>query len=122
MDLGLEGGFAVHEASINEKTNPDFIEKSGGNGWVKLQPTRYRIVFANDILKEARTAWTHHFAKYGYPAEVFRQDSVVDLVKRGNVSSRKGWTSLRVVFLVRISVWRVNAEDSIPTRITGEES
>lgn len=82
MDLGLEGGFSVHGASVNEKANPDFIEKPGGHGWVKLRPTRYRIVFANDILKEARTAWTYHFAKYGYPAEVFRQDSVVDLVKR----------------------------------------
>lgn len=82
MDLGLEGGFSVHEASVNGKTNPDFIEKSGEHGWVKLLPTRFRIVFANDILKEARTAWTHHFAKCGYSAEVFHQDSVVDLVKR----------------------------------------
>lgn len=82
MDLGLEGGFSVHRDCINQKMNPDFIEKNGRNGWVKLQSTRFRIVFANDILKEARTAWTRHFAKYGYSAEVYRQESVVDLVKR----------------------------------------
>ena len=82
MDLGLEGGFSVHRASVNEKTNPDFIERPEVQGWVKLQPTRFRIIFANDILKEARTAWAHHFVKYGYSAEVFHQDSVVDLVKR----------------------------------------
>ena len=57
MDLGLEGGFSVHRDCINQKMNPDFIEKNGRNGWVKLQSTRFRIVFANDILKEARTAW-----------------------------------------------------------------
>ena len=82
MDLGLEGGFSVHRDCINQKMNPDFIEKNGRNGWVKLQSTRFRIVFANDILKEARTAWTRHFAKYGYSAQVYRQESVVDLVKR----------------------------------------
>ena len=80
--MGLEGGFSVHRDCINQKMNPDFIEKNGRNGWVKLQSTRFRIVFANDILKEARTAWTRHFAKYGYSAEVYRQESVVDLVKR----------------------------------------
>lgn len=82
MDLGLEGGFSVHEGCINEKTNPDFIEKTKRGEWVKLKTTRFRVVFANDILKEAQQAWTNHFSKYGYPPEVFHKESVVDLVKR----------------------------------------
>ena len=66
MDLGLEGGFSIHKGCINEKSNPDFIEKQERGDLVKLHSTRFKLVFANDILKEARTAWIHYFAKYGY--------------------------------------------------------
>ena len=66
MDLGFEGGFMVHRASVNERMNPDFIEREEKNGFVRLRSTAFRLVFANDILKEARTAWTHNFAKYEY--------------------------------------------------------
>lgn len=88
MDLGLEGRFSVHGGCINEKTNPDFIEKRRRGGWVKLKPTHFRIVFANDILKEAQQAWTNHFSKYGYSPEVFHKESVVDLVKRHKAGER----------------------------------
>lgn len=56
MDLGLEGGFLIHKGCINEQTNPDFIEKQERGNLVKLRSTRFQLVFANDILKEARTA------------------------------------------------------------------
>ncbi|MDR0939221.1 MAG: DNA (cytosine-5-)-methyltransferase [Mediterranea sp.] len=82
MDLGFEGGFVVHAGSVNESLSPDFVEKSAGKDRVLLRQTAFRIVFANDILKEARVAWTHHFAKLGYPPAIYRTDSVVDLVKR----------------------------------------
>ena len=82
MDLGLEGGFSIHKGCINEKSNPDFIEKQERGDLVKLHSTRFQLVFANDILKEARTAWTHYFAKYGYTPDVYREESIVDLVKR----------------------------------------
>ena len=82
MDLGLEGGFLIHKGCINEQTNPDFIEKQERGNLVKLRSTRFQLVFANDILKEARTAWAHYFAKYGYSPDVYREESIVDLVKR----------------------------------------
>ena len=49
---------------------------------MKLKPTRFELVFANDILKEARTAWVYYFKKYGYSQEIYRNESIVDLVKR----------------------------------------
>ena len=64
---------------INEKSNPDFIEKQERGDLVKLHSTRFKLVFANDILKEARTAWIHYFAKYGYTPDVYREESIVDL-------------------------------------------
>ncbi len=81
MDLGLEGGFSIHKGCVNEKSNPDFIEKKERGSWVKLRSTRFQLVFANDILKEARIAWTRYFAKYGYTPDVYREESIVDLVK-----------------------------------------
>lgn len=81
MDLGLEGGFTVHKNSISNKYNADFIESHLDNGFVELKNTRFRTVFSNDILKEAKTAWIHNFTKRGYDSSIFHSDSIVDLVK-----------------------------------------
>jgi DNA (cytosine-5)-methyltransferase 1 len=81
MDLGFEGGFTVHNASINEKLKPDFIEEIINDKLVKLRKTRFKTVFANDILSDARNAWVNHFQKEGHNSEMFHTDSIVDLVK-----------------------------------------
>ncbi|WP_299250770.1 DNA cytosine methyltransferase [uncultured Cytophaga sp.] len=81
MDLGFEGGFSVLQSSINEKLNPDFIDKKIKNGFVLLKKTKFKTVFANDILIDARNAWVNHFSKYGHKPEDFYKESIVDLVK-----------------------------------------
>jgi len=81
MDLGFEGQFSVLKSSVNEALKPNFIEKELPNSFVELKKTRFKTVFANDILKDARNAWVHHFAKRGHDAEDFQMDSIVDLVK-----------------------------------------
>lgn len=81
MDLGFEGQFSVLKSSVNEILNPNFIEKELDNNFVELKKTRFKTVFANDILKDARNAWVHHFSKRGHNAENFQTDSIVDLVK-----------------------------------------
>ena len=124
MDLGLEGGFSIHKGCINEKSNPDFIEKQERGDLVKLHSTRFQLVFANDILKEARTAWTHYFAKYGYTPDVYREESIVDLVKRhraGELVFPEKVDVVTGVSRVRISVWRGNVTVSILIKITKEK-
>lgn len=81
MDLGFEGGFSVLQQSINEILTPHFIDKKEKNGFVKLKKTKFKTVFANDILVDARNAWVNHFSKKGHNAEDFYKDSIVDLVK-----------------------------------------
>lgn len=81
MDLGFEGGFSVLESSINEKLSPNFIDKKLNNGFVELKKTKFKTVFANDILPDARNAWVNYFSKRGNNAEDFYQESIVDLVK-----------------------------------------
>jgi DNA (cytosine-5)-methyltransferase 1 len=81
MDLGLEGGFKVHKGSINEKTNADFIAGEIDDNYLRLAETRFKTVFANDILQEAKLTWVKHFTKLGYDSNVFWSDSIVDLVK-----------------------------------------
>jgi DNA (cytosine-5)-methyltransferase 1 len=81
MDLGFEGGFSVLQQSINEILTPHFIEKKLKNGFVKLKKTKFKTVFANDILNDARNAWVNHFSKKGHNAEDFYKESIVDLVK-----------------------------------------
>ena len=81
MDLGLEGGFSVHKESINVKNNPNFIDFEINEKLVKLKSTKFKTVFSNDILKEAKTAWIHNFTKLGYESDIFHAESIVDLVK-----------------------------------------
>lgn len=81
MDLGFEGGFSVLQSSINELLTPDFIEETQENGFVKLKRTRFKTVFANDILSVARNAWVNYFSKRGHSVDDFYTESIVDLVK-----------------------------------------
>ena len=68
------------------------------------------MFFANDILKEARTAWVHYFAKYGYTPDVYREEKYC-----GSRETAQGWgmvfpekvdVSAGGFPSVRISVWR----------------
>ncbi len=81
MDLGFEGGFSVLKSSINEVLSPNFIDKKTSNGFVQLKKTKFKTVFANDILNDARNAWVNHFLKKGREADLFYTQSIVDLVK-----------------------------------------
>lgn len=81
MDLGFEGDFSVLKSSVNEILNPDFINQEIDNNFIKLSKTRFKTVFANDILKDARNAWVNYFSKRGHNAENYQTDSIVDLVK-----------------------------------------
>lgn len=82
MDLGFEGGFNVHTKSLNSRDYSRLVEKEVGDDWVKLKPTLFHTVFANDILSEAQKAWANHFGKQNHSSLVYHTESIVDLVKR----------------------------------------
>ncbi|MDR2589800.1 MAG: DNA cytosine methyltransferase [Oscillospiraceae bacterium] len=76
LDLGFEGNFNVLKSHINLENTNDEI-------WVKLPKTRFTTVFCNDILHDAKTAWTNFFCKeFGFDSSVYVCDSIVNLVKK----------------------------------------
>lgn len=79
MDLGFEGGFLAHRLSF--ANNDDNVVETELNEWVKTRKTKYKTIFANDILQEAQVAWTANMQKYGYSEEIFHTNSIVELVK-----------------------------------------
>lgn len=82
MDLGFEGDFEILTKSMNLAKNPHWmISETERNEWVRLPKTRFHTVFANDILKEARTAWQTYFSKKGIDKETYHLESIVDIVK-----------------------------------------
>jgi DNA (cytosine-5)-methyltransferase 1 len=82
MDLGFEGGFTTFRKSINEKANPDFIDRVINEDMVLLKKNRFQTVFANDILDVAKNAWITYFSRMKKAAaEIFHTQSIVDLVK-----------------------------------------
>ncbi|NOY49878.1 MAG: DNA cytosine methyltransferase, partial [Chlorobi bacterium] len=81
MDLGFEGGFKVFKKSIAEDTYDRFVERDLSKTYSILKTTRFKTVFANDILKDARNAWVHNFSKLEYSPGIFQSESIVNLVK-----------------------------------------
>lgn len=79
MDLGFEGSFFAHKRSFSED-DPNLILKIQ-NEWVKTRKTRFKTIFANDILPEAQVAWTTYMRRFGYGEEIFHNNSIVELVK-----------------------------------------
>lgn len=79
MDIGFEGGFICHKKSITDKLA---YQTSIDDNWGILKHNRFRTIFANDILKEAKSAWLKYMSRYNVPAETFHADSIVELVKR----------------------------------------
>lgn len=53
MDIGFEGAFTCLKKSINTILHPDWIEEDLGD-WVKVSPTLFKTVFANDIRPDAK--------------------------------------------------------------------
>ena len=82
MDIGFEGGFNCLKKSINMAMHPDWIEEDLGE-WVRLAPTCFDTVFANDIRSDAKLAWTTFFSKKNKCAvNKYHLGSIVDLVKK----------------------------------------
>lgn len=69
MDLGFEGDFICHRKSISPQSS--WIQEVIDEHWVRLQRNRFRTVFANDILKEAQTAWLQYMDRFGYDKNVY---------------------------------------------------
>lgn len=80
MDLGFEGNFVVPYKSVASK--PEWISSTINERWVRLNPTRFKLIFANDILREAAITWTANMSKHGYSSSMYHTASIVDLVKR----------------------------------------
>lgn len=82
LDLGLEGGFEVLTKSVNREMHPDWIERNLNSYQSLLKETRFRTVFANDILECAQTAWKHFFKSRKGNECSYHLGSIVDLVKK----------------------------------------
>ena len=82
MDIGFEGGFFCLKRSINQKLHKEWIIEDFGKT-VRVKPTGFKTIFANDIRPDAKAAWVSYFrGKKNNPNEIYHIDSIVDLVKR----------------------------------------
>ncbi len=79
MDLGFEGSFFAHKRSFAED-DPNIVLKIK-NEWVKTRKTKFKTIFANDILPDAQIAWTTYMSRFGYNEDIFHNNSIVELVK-----------------------------------------
>ena len=85
MDLGMEGGFPILKRSYNAILNADWNAKEINKNWVYLPKTPFKVVFANDILREAENSWAPFFGSNGHCR--FKRESIVTLVKNAIAGS-----------------------------------
>lgn len=79
MDIGFEGSFICNRKSV--PANSSWIEKEICENWVLLRKNRFETVFANDILREAETAWWAYMSRHHEKKNLYHQQSIVELVK-----------------------------------------
>lgn len=88
MDIGFEGDFVCLKKSINSEIHPDWIKETLGD-WVRIAPTIFDTVFANDIRPDAKAAWVSYFGQRKENAnEIYHLDSIVNLVKRAKAGEK----------------------------------
>ncbi|MBP7857339.1 MAG: DNA (cytosine-5-)-methyltransferase [Prevotella sp.] len=79
MDLGFEGHFIANRKSFAD--DDPRVERKVNDDWVMLKKTKFKDVFANDILPEAEYAWVNYMSRFGYDPSIYHCQSIVDLVK-----------------------------------------
>lgn len=82
MDIGFEGNFICHQKSV--ASNKNWILNHICDDWVLLKRNRFKTIFANDILKEAKKTWVRYMRRFNYDSDIYHQESIVDLVKLHN--------------------------------------
>lgn len=88
MDIGFEGDFSCLKKSVNIEMHPDWVSEVNG-GWVRLAPTAFDTVFANDIRPDAKAAWVSFFCNRKNNADdIYHLDSIVNLVKRAHLNEK----------------------------------
>lgn len=81
LDLGFEGDFAVLKNCLNKNIYPEWFNGGSNSQWTKIPKTKFKIVFANDIMPAARSAWLPYFQSRGNNV-TFHSESIVELVKK----------------------------------------
>jgi len=82
LDLGMEGGFAVHPRCVHPSLAGSWLAAAPcPAGATFLRSTGFETVFANDVDRRARDAWARFFSRRGKDPSCYRLGSVVDLVK-----------------------------------------
>ena len=83
MDIGFEGSFEAHQSCINDEIYPEWAKEKTRKNWLMLPPTRFKIIFANDIRPSVKKVWSSFFGKnYGFDIGSLHLESIVDRVRR----------------------------------------
>ena len=103
MDLGFEDMFIANRKSFPQDSL--YIDHAINKNWVMLKKTKFKTVFANDILNEAEVAWTTYMSRFGYQPEMYHNISIVDLVKMHKQGADIFPKNIEVVRVTCKSVW-----------------
>lgn len=86
MDLGFEGGFSVHKSSI-----PSFLENlpiaRNLPSFRHLPELNFETVFACDVNRKARLSWENFMSAKRSVNNIYKEESVIDIVKRISAKS-----------------------------------
>ena len=93
MDIGFEGDFICLRKEVNEKIHPDWIKKEDGE-WIRVSPTIFDTVFANDIRPDAKAAWVSYFGKKKSNAKIYTISTVLSTLLSVQKKARKSFLKI----------------------------
>lgn len=96
MDIGFEGDFDVHTSCLSQN-EIQLTSKADKNGFVRLDALGFETVFACDVNYKAQAAWKSYFSKKRDITDVYKVQSIVDIVKSIKQGLRENLSDIDVV-------------------------
>lgn len=82
MDLGFEGDFSVPLESLSKAEAKKLLKKLDDKQFAHLPSTGFETIFACDVNKKAKASWENYFSTRREIDDIYRNESIVDIVKQ----------------------------------------
>jgi DNA (cytosine-5)-methyltransferase 1 len=89
MDIGFEGDFSVPTESLSKAEAKKLLKKLDGKKFARLPFTGFETIFACDVNKKAKVSWENYFSTKRRVDDIYRNESIVDIVKQLKAGSLK---------------------------------
>ena len=82
MDLGFEGDFSIPIECLSKFELKKLSKRIDKKKFAQLPHTGFKTIFACDVNKKAKSSWENYFTQKRAVENIYRNESIVDIVKQ----------------------------------------